>query len=687
VTDAARSLAEARALAAAGRAADARAKLEPLAAGAPADLAVERLRAALLTELADAGAEAAWQRVLMLSPGDAEAHFQLGNAAGDRGDFALAVTHLEAAQAALPPHPVLLNNLGLALEATGDLANAAARFRAALAREPRAASTVRPSLARVLFAAGRHADALVELDTLLATTRAPDPAWHAARAVCLAGVGRDADAVRAYEAALAADPSAAATSHDYARFLLARGRDDDVDEVLTRAHARLPDDTLVLSLLVTARQRRAAWDGVDALREALVARVARPDWMGVAAAYDFVAVCDDPALQRRVAERYAASEVAAARASPPARVGPGAGGAIGDRSARIRVGFVSSDFSDHPVGRLAVGLLERLDRARFEVVAYATRPWRDDVGARIARAVERCVPLPLADVAAAAATVRADGIDVLLDLNGFSGGEALRLFATRPARCQVNFLGYTGTLGSSAYDAIVADAYCVPGDADRHFVETPWRIDPCYLPSDPDRVVGPAPTRERYGLPADACVLAAHVALYKVSPALFACWMALLRDAPRALLWLRAAPAATMARLRAAAVASDVAPDRIVFAPAEPTPAYLARFALADAMLDSTPFGAHTTVNDALFMGLPVVTLARRSFAGRASASQVVAAGLPQLVASDPDAYAAIAARIVADAGWRDECRAGAAAARTSALFDMGGYAARFAALLTDATR
>jgi len=104
-------------------------------------------------------------------------------------------------------------------------------------------------------------------------------------------------------------------------------------------------------------------------------------------------------------------------------------------------------------------------------------------------------------------------------------------------------------------------------------------------------------------------------------------------------------------------------------------------------MVDSTPFGAHTTVNDALFMGLPVVTLATRSFAGRASASQVVAAGLPQLVASDPDAYAAIAARIVADAGWRDECRAGAAAARTSALFDMGAYAARFAALLTDATR
>ena len=682
MSDAAQRLADARRLVAAGRIADARERLEPLAVAAPTDLEAERLRATLLTELADADAASAWHRVLALSPRDAEAHFQLGNAAGDRGDFDAAVTHLSAAQAALPPHPVLLNNLGLALEATGDLAGAAARFRAALAREPRAAPAVRPSLARVLFALGRHGEALVELDALLASARAPDPAWHAARAVCLAALGRDADAAHAYEAAVAADPSAAATWHDYARFVLARGRHDDVDAVLTRAHARLPDDTLVLSLLVTARQRRADWTGVDALREALVARVARPDWMGVAAAYDFITVCDDPSLQRRVAERYAAGEVTAARSAATGTPTPAAG-----RSARLRVGFVSSDFGDHPVGRLVVGLLERLDRARFELVSYATREKSDDDAARIARTVDRAVALPRADAAAAAATVRADGIDVLLDLNGFSGGEALRVFAARPARCQVNFLGYTGTLGSTAYDAIVVDDHCVPRETERDYVETPWRMAPCYLPSDLRRAIGPATTRAAYGLPEDALVVAAQAALYKVSPALFACWMALLRDAPSAVLWLRAAPSATTARLCAAAAAAGVAPGRIVFAPAEPVPAYLARFPLADVMLDTAPFGAHTTVNDALFMGVPVITVDGRSFAGRASASQVIAAGLPHLVARDLDDYRARAARLLADPAWREDCRARAAAARAAALFDMDAYAARFGALLDDARR
>jgi len=301
--------------------------------------------------------------------------------------------------------------------------------------------------------------------------------------------------------------------------------------------------------------------------------------------------------------------------------------------------------------------------------------------------VDRCVPLATADAAAAAARVRADGIDVLLDLNGFSGGEALRVFAARPARCQVNFLGYTGTLGASCYDGIVADGYCIPAGAEADYVEQPWRVDPCYLPSDSGREVAGTPTRERYALPADAFVLLAQAALYKVSPALFACWMALLRDAPRAVLWMRHASPATMARVRDRAEAAGVTPSRIVFAPAEPVPAYLARLALADAMLDTTPFGAHTTVNDALYMGVPVVTLAGRSFAGRASGSQCSAAGLPDLVAADLAAYEALAARLLADAGWHADCRARAGIARTRALFDMRAYAERFSALLDDAAR
>jgi predicted O-linked N-acetylglucosamine transferase (SPINDLY family) len=648
------------------------------------DLSSARSDAMRLTQADDPAALAAWQQVLALAPNDPEAHFQLGNAAGDRGDFPRAIAHLEAARRALPRHPVLLNNLALAHEAQGELDSAIERLREAAGVDPRAAAVVRPSLARVLYRAGRYDAALVELESLVAAGR-PDPAWLAARAVCLAELGRDADALPAYRAALAAQPRSTPVWHDFVRWLLARSRFDDADAALSDAHAALPDDTLILSLLVVSRQRRGDFQDVPALRAELVGRVADPRWQGSASGYDFTAVCDDPGLQRRVAERYAASEsgpVAAAswsaRVSIPQR---------GDAAARLHIAFVSSDYRDHPVGRLVVPLLERLDRARFDVTAYSTGRADDVVGNRIAAAGVRLAALPRRDPLAAAACVRADGVDILVDLNGFSGGEALRIFAARPAALQVNFLGYTGTLGSAAYDVLVTDRYCIAPDARSHYAEAPLYVDPCYLPSDPHRAVGDATDRAAYGLPGDALVLHAGAALYKVSPELFAAWLAILRDVPRSVLWMRASPPASVARLRFAAAKAGIDGARLHFAPAESVERYLARFALADLMLDTAPFGAHTTVNDALYMGVPVVSVAGRSFAGRASASQLVAAGLEELVAPDLARYADLARALAGDPAQLDSARERLRDVRRRALFDADRYAAAFAEALIAAWR
>jgi predicted O-linked N-acetylglucosamine transferase (SPINDLY family) len=644
-----------------------------------ATIEAARREAIRLTQADDPAALAAWQRVLALAPNDPEAHFQLGNAAGDRGDFAQAVAHLEAARRALPRHPVLLNNLALAHEASGQLDAAIARLREAAAVDARAAVAVRPSLARVLYRTGRYDDALAELDRLLAAGR-PDPAWLAARAVCLAELGRDEQALHAYRAAITAAPQSASVRHDFVRWLIARGRFDEADAALTEAHEALPDDTLVLSLLVTSRQRRASFDDVPMLRARLVTHVADPRWNGSASGYDFTAVCDDPALQRRVAERYAASEMT----GPPAQT---AIALRGDASARLRIAFVSSDYRDHPVGRLVVGLLERLDRARFDVVAYATGRADDVVGDRIAAAGVSLTMLPRRDPLAAAARVRADDVDVLFDLNGFSGGEALRIFAARPAPLQVNYLGYTGTLGSPAYDAIVTDRYCVGAAEHAHYVEQALYVDPCYLPSDPRRAIGRTLDRSDYGLPPDAHVLYAGAALYKVSPEMFAAWLAVLRDAPGAVLWMRAAPPATVARTHAAAAAAGVDAGRVIFAPSEPVERYLARLALADLVLDTAPFGAHTTVNDALFMGVPVLTIAGRSFAGRASASQVVAAGLPGFVTTDLASYGDAARSLVRASARLRDARDRLRDVRSSVLFDADRYASAFADALLEAWR
>ena len=654
-----------------GRVADALREADALCDAAPHDLDAARLRAMLLTHIGNPQATAAWQRVAALAPRDPEAHFQLGNAAGDAGDFVGAVEHLEIARVTLPGHPVLLNNLALALEAVGRVDEAAAHWRQALAAAPHAASGVRQGLARVLSRAGRHADALQQLDALIAQDNTQAP-WLAARAACLAALGRDADVPSAYEAALARDPRAAAVWHDFARWLLAHGRFDDAEAFLARAHAALPSDALVTSLFIVARQRSARWEGVARLREELIAAVADPHWSGSASGYDFVTVCDDPRLQRRVAERYAAPEVAAVTPLPAVAL-------PADRSARLRLGFVSSDYRDHPVGRLIVGLLERLDRARFDVLAYTTGCTDDVMGGRIAAASTGGLhALPRREPHAAAQKVRADGVDVLFDLNGFSGGEALRLFAARAAPLQVNFLGYTGTLGTGVHDLIVADRCSIPLPLRGHYAEQVMDVEPCYLPSDPARTVDGAPSRAAYGLPADGVVFYAGSALYKVSPELFAAWLELLRAQPRAVLWLRDAPAGAIGRVHAAAQSIGLDPARIVFAPPENVPRYLARLRLADVFLDTFPFGSHTSVNDALFMGVPVVTIAGQSFAGRASASQVHAAGIGDLVAHDVPAYVGIAGELARNPAQLRDAKARLRDVRQGRLFDADRYAAAF---------
>jgi protein O-GlcNAc transferase len=450
--------------------------------------------------------------------------------------------------------------------------------------------------------------------------------------------------------------------------------------VLTRAHDALPDDTLVSSLLVVSRQRRGVWEGAAVLRDDMTARIASDPWTGNASGYDFTAVCDDPALQRRVAERYAASEVdnvsavSRDRRDPPARA-----------PSRLRLGFVSSDYRDHPVGRLVVALFERMDRGAFEVVAYSTGVSADPLGARIEAAVDRFTALPRHAPDESAQRIRDDEIDVLFDLNGFSGGEALRIFARRPASLQVNFLGYTGSLGTDVYDAVVADLFCIPPDASQHYVERPLYVEPCYLPSDPARAPDATPRRAQYDLPDDAVVLYAGGPLYKVTPELVEAWLSILRDVPASLLWLRDPGRATRTRVEAHARARGLDPGRVRFAPDEPLGRYLARFGLADAMLDTWPFGSHTTVNDALFMGTPVVTRTGRSFASRASTSQLRAAGRGDLAADSLVGYVDIVRRLASDPARRADVRASLADVRRTPLFDADRYAASFAEAITQA--
>ncbi|MBR0672499.1 O-linked N-acetylglucosamine transferase, SPINDLY family protein [Neoroseomonas soli] len=313
------------------------------------------------------------------------------------------------------------------------------------------------------------------------------------------------------------------------------------------------------------------------------------------------------------------------------------------RGRRLRIGYLSSDLREHAIGSLMAEMFGLHDRSALEVFAYYCGvPQEDATKARIRESVEHWRVITDLDDAAAEAMIFADGIDILVDVNGHTRSARTRLLARRPAPIIVNWLGYPGSMGSPYHHYIIGDPHIVPPGSERFCSEKVVRLA-CYQPNDRQRPTGAerAPTRAEQGLPEDAAVFCSFNGTQKITPFVFARWMEILRQVPGSVLWLLKSCEEVEARLRARAAAAGVAPERIVFAPITGNRDHLARYALADLFLDTLPYGAHTTASDALWMGVPVLTVPGRGFAARVCASLVHAAGLPEFVCSGVEEYVA----------------------------------------------
>ncbi|MGE0740256.1 MAG: N-acetylglucosamine transferase [Hyphomonadaceae bacterium] len=350
------------------------------------------------------------------------------------------------------------------------------------------------------------------------------------------------------------------------------------------------------------------------------------------------AYADDPLMQLGVAHRYVQS------VTPPDSIGKMVDrrDAPIDTNRRPRIGYVSSDLRGHAVGYLMAQLFETHDPNAVEVFVYYCGPPADDgIAQRVKAAVEHWTDIRTLSDDQAAAAIAGDGIDILVDVNGHTREARLGVFARRPAPIIVNWLGYPGTMGSPYHHYIVADDWTIPEDHELYYSERVLRL-PCYQPNDRRRIVDAnRPTRAEMGLPEDAFVFCCFNASHKITRYSFARWMEILRQTPNSVLWLLDYNAETNARLRLYAMQAGIAAERIVFAPKLANPRHLARYPLADLFVDTVPYGAHTTASDALWMGVPVLTLSGRSFASRVCGSLLRSAGLPEMVCDTPEAFVA----------------------------------------------
>jgi predicted O-linked N-acetylglucosamine transferase (SPINDLY family) len=400
-------------------------------------------------------------------------------------------------------------------------------------------------------------------------------------------------------------------------------------------------------MVLHMRQFACQWDDFEEARAGIIEAMARLEHdanpRGEGAVWALAAIEHPPLLFKAATRQVALKHQVGVTPLPRNRVP-----AVGER--RLRVGYVSGDFHNHATALLMVEMLEHRNRDAVEVTLYSHSP--DDGSAmqhRIRSACERYVDMRVMSEQQMARAIHADGVDILVDLKGHTFGNRLGVFAYRPAPIQVAWLGFPGTCGADYIDYVIGDARVTPLAHADHYTEHIAQMPHSYQPNDSRRARAQPLTRAQCGLPDDALVLGCFNQSFKIGPDNFAAWMRILQAVPNSLLWLLEDNAQATQNLQREAHRQGVDPERLRFAPRAPQALHMARLPLADLMLDNWPCNAHTTASDALWMGVPIVTLAGDIFASRVCASLLHAVGLGELACASVADYEATTIALLRD--------------------------------------
>jgi predicted O-linked N-acetylglucosamine transferase (SPINDLY family) len=347
-------------------------------------------------------------------------------------------------------------------------------------------------------------------------------------------------------------------------------------------------------------------------------------------------VKDNPALHKIAAETWINCKHAPTQRQPVT---------LHKYSDKIRIGYFSADFRQHPVAFLTAELFAQHNRQRFEIIAFSLASEQDDITTRLKPHFDQFLDVSTLTDSDIAQLARDKHIDLAVDLGGHTADNRPGIFAQRAAPVQINYLGYAGTLGATYMDYLLADDIVIPPDQRQHYVEKIAYLPNSFFVNDSGRTVADKMfSRAELGLPEQGFVFCCFNNTVKLNPECFTSWMRILQQVPDSVLWLSAADPQAEQNLKNYAADKGIDPVRILFAQRLPAMAdHLARLKQADLFLDTLPYNAHTTASDALWVGLPVLTCMGNAFAGRVAASLLTAIALPELICNDRKAYEASA--------------------------------------------
>jgi protein O-GlcNAc transferase len=599
--------------------------------------------------LSDAGrlgeAVDSYRRALAIKPDFADAHGNLGVALTRLHRYDEAVASLQKALRLKPAFPEAHNNLGNALMALGHPADALPNYERALVLRPGFAAAQRGH-ANASMALGRNAEAAASFRLALALGPATAE-LHFNLGAALQQLGQNDAAIAAYRQALALDPGAGSILNNLGNALIAHGQPDEALAHYRRAIVLDQGDRQARHNLARALRQLGRFDeALDHFRQVVAADpddfAARSDMLFVQNYMDYRSDADVLADARAFGAR------AAARARPydawPHRDG-----------SMLRVGLVSGDLREHPVGYFAEAVIAAL-AGQAALYVYANTHAFDAVSRRIADSCQAWRVIAGQDDATAAALIHADGIDILIDLAGHTANNRLPLFAWRAAPVQAAWLGYCATTGMAEIDHVLADPWIAPPGTEAQYVENLWRLPEtflCFTP--PHAAIAPQPAEGRI-------TFGSFNNLGKLNADVIALWSRVLAEVPDSRLFLKAPQldaASNQAALAAQFTAHGIAMERLLFEGATPRADYLAAFNRVDIALDPFPYPGGTTSVEGLLMGVPVLTLAGRRALGRQGVSILRNLGMDDWIAADADDFVACAVRHAGDRAALAALRAG----------------------------
>lgn len=663
--------------------------------------AINNLGVVLARQKKHAAALKCFDDALRKVPRFAEAHYNRGDALAALGDCEAAISAYDVALKLRPVFPRAHCNRANALRELGRLREALDDCDKAIAQDVMFAEAY-VSKAVVLNELGQLEESIACLDKAISLK--PDYAEaHSNRGNALKDLRRFDEALASYNKAISLKPDYAEAYYNLGKALKDLKRLDEALASYNKAISLKPDYAEAYGSRGNALSDLRRFDEALASYDKAISLNPAADYLLGTRLHTTMKICDWTdleaqlhGLEQSVRDGRNATapwailglldrpelHLAAAKIHTEARYPSGRRPAVtlgGRRDGKIRIGYYSADFHNHATSFLMAELLEEHDRSRFEFHGFSFGPRKlDDMRDRVSAGFDQFHEVnDLSDRQIVNLSHKL-GIDIAVDLKGYTKDCRTGIFAERAAPVQVSYLGHPGTMGASFIDYIIADGVLIP-ECDRQFYsEKVICLPGSYQANDSKRVISDrAFTRAELGLPDEGFVFCCFNNTYKIAPRTFDSWMRILGAVDQSVLWLFEDNESASRNLRTEAASRGINPERLVFAKRMPLDEHLARHKLADLFLDTLPCNAHTTASDALWAGLPVLTCIGKSFPARVAASLLTALGMEELIVDTMDRYEEVARDLVLNPGRLAHVKTMLQKARTSSDLFRGGDCAR----------